>query len=417
MSVYLIEPMDTQFYRSTLPFDAGSDGHTETLNFPWPRTLYGAVRAIGFAHRGVQLGDNAPSPTQSTDWGDFQQTGNAMIKGPVLFQKRGATSDILLPMPADLVLDKDEQQTIFRCTPDESNKLLEFSDCTGYPGLCRMKISDSTKKKCKSGEGAFFLWNANIPKGPALKEYLTHSLCGNWSNKLIKFDDVYTPEHRIGIKRSRSNHVSEEGFLFSAKHYRLKAIPIEKTLGFWFQMVSTNGSFPALPHDRFIKLGGENRMMSINQVPDGDRLDSSWTSVFKTDVIQKIAENEGRFKLYLITPGIFEKGKSHPFILNSDKIVHQANGRTARLFGISLNRHVLIGGWDIVNGRPKPLDAAVPAGSVYFFKDEAWPENSAERQKAAEMWFDHFNFNSLCMTELAKEGFGLTLIGGWHHVQ
>jgi len=409
MSVYLVEPMDTQFYRSTLPFDAGADGHTETLKFPWPRTLYGAIRAIGFTGSGVQMGED---PVQSTNWGDWNHTGNAILKGPVLFQKRGAYSDILLPMPADLVVDKEQQEIIFRCTPDESTQLQNFSDCTTYPGLCRMIISDPTDQKCMSGEGIFFLSNANIPNSTVLRDYLIHELHGDWEFNLTKFEDVYVSENRIGIKRSE-NHVSEEGYLFSARHYRLKSKPPE-TLGFWFQMVSDDGSPLALPNDRFIKLGGENRMMSITQVPDRDSLDSNWTNSFKTDVIQKIADSEGRFKLYLITPGIFENGRCHPFALNSDKIVHQANERTAQLVGMSLNHHVLVGGWNIVKGHPKALDAAVPAGSVYFFRDLTWPESSEERLKTAELWFNYFNFNSLCTTELAKEGFGITLIGGWN---
>lgn len=417
MSIYLVEPMDTQFYRTTLPFDAGADGHTETLSFPWPRTLYGAFRTLGFANcSGVTMGKNAPLPTESKHWGDWNNTGNAILKGPVLFQKRedDDASDILLPMPADLVLDKDGQKNMFRCTPDEKLKLEAFSDCTDYPGLCRMKISDTTSKKCKSGEGVFLLSNANIPDGKTLKNYLTHDLHGAIGTNLLKYDKIYTAENRIGIKRSGETHVSEEGFLFSARHYRLKSIPSEKTFGFWLQVVSGDGSSPDLPTDRFLKLGGESRMMTITQVKDGDIFDSNWTSNFKDAVIKKIAENEGRFKLYLITPGIFEKGRCHPFELNRDKIVCQVNGRTAQLIGMSINHHVLVGGWDIVKGCPKALDAAVPAGSVYFFKDEAWPESKEEQAKAAKMWFDHFNFDSICKNESAKEGFGITLTGGWH---
>jgi CRISPR-associated protein Cmr3 len=362
------------------------------------------------------MGKNPSLTTESKHWGDWYHTGDAILKGPILFQKRENVSDILLPMPADLVLDKDGQQTIFRCTPDEKLKLETFSDCTDYPGLCGMKISDQTSEKCKGGEGIFFLLNANIPKGKTLQKYLLHDLYGNVGTKLLKYDEIYTAENRIGIKRSRVTHVSEEGFLFSARHYRLKSIPSKNSLGYWFQMISGDGSSPALPDDRFLKLGGENRVMTITKVNDNDIFDSKWTSNFKEAVIHKIAKNEGRFKLYLITPGIFTKGKSHPscFKIDGDKIVHQNNGRKAQLIGMSINHHVLIVGWDIVKECPKVLDAAVPAGSVYFFKDDAWPKDEEQQEKAAEMWFDHFNFKSICTGEPAKEGFGITLTGGWH---
>ena len=415
MSTYLLEPMDTQFYRSTLPFDAGSDGHTETLCFPWPRTLYGAVRALAFSDcTAFTIGKTMPPTTISKCWGDWYQSGSTIIKGPVLFRKNNGFSDILLPMPADLVLDKDRQKKIYRCAPDEKTKLEDFSDCQEHPGLCRIKISDTNSIKCKSGENIFFLLNDDVQTGEILKKYLTHDLHGDIDNNFLKCDNVLISEKKIGIKRSGKTHASEEGFLFTASHYRLNSQPDEDVFGYWFQIVDNPP--PALPVNRFLKLGGENRLMKITCVDNGDNLDSRWTINFKDAVIQKIINNDGRFKLYLITPGIFEHGRSYPsnFIISDGKIIYQTNGHKSQLIGMSINQHEMVGGWNIVKKCPKALDAAVPSGSVYFFKIENWPKDSTEKEITANFWFDHFNFNSICSGEPAKEGFGITLTGGWH---
>ncbi|GFP43398.1 hypothetical protein HKBW3C_02528, partial [Candidatus Hakubella thermalkaliphila] len=50
-----IRPLDTQFHRSGLPFDAGQDTEVTGLFPPWPRTVYGALRAKGFHKAAVSL--------------------------------------------------------------------------------------------------------------------------------------------------------------------------------------------------------------------------------------------------------------------------------------------------------------------------------------------------------------------------
>ncbi|MBF0529347.1 MAG: type III-B CRISPR module-associated protein Cmr3, partial [Deltaproteobacteria bacterium] len=47
-----IRPLDTQFHRGGLPFDAGEDTEADSFFPPFPRTLYGAFRAAGMLRSG-----------------------------------------------------------------------------------------------------------------------------------------------------------------------------------------------------------------------------------------------------------------------------------------------------------------------------------------------------------------------------
>ena len=42
---------------------------------------------------------------------------------------------------------------------------------------------------------------------------------------------------------------------------------------------------------------------------------------------------------------------------------------SARLVSATLGRREIVSGWDLFNWKPKPAQAAVPAGSVYWFDD------------------------------------------------
>lgn len=94
MSVYLVEPLDTQFYRGTLPFDAGADGFATTEPLPWPSTLYGAWRTVGLVKSG-HLHRNQVAAHKV--WGDKHQRGSFTLKGPLLWCGRGLRKRFFSP--------------------------------------------------------------------------------------------------------------------------------------------------------------------------------------------------------------------------------------------------------------------------------------------------------------------------------
>ncbi|RLC22322.1 MAG: hypothetical protein DRI57_00005 [Deltaproteobacteria bacterium] len=169
-----------------------------------------------------------------------------------------------------------------------------------------------------------------------------------------------------------------------------------------------------MPERGVFHLGGERRPVRYCRVKADDALQEDWASASRDEVIQMIACH-GRFKLFLITPGIFE-GKVHPFEETGEEIfinIKEPEMR-ARLVGMTMNRQIPIGGWDIQKSYPKPLQRAVSDGAVYFFCIENWPESTSDRERLASKVFDALNFRSLCSGNFEKEGFGIVLIGGWH---
>jgi len=71
-----------------------------------------------------------------------------------------------------------------------------------------------------------------------------------------------------------------------------------------------------------------------------------------------------------------------------------------------IGKPVGIGGYDFVKNRPKTMKKAVPAGSVYYFElQESSIDDLFER-----VWHKPIS------DEKSKEGFGITLIGGFDYV-
>lgn len=413
MSIYLLEPMDTQFHRSTLPFDAEADGHTMTQPLPWPRTVYGALRALGFSRQGV-----SPAMRNSSEsnpiWGNWEELGDVFIKGPFVFHKRPTSVQMLLPMPADVVALKDGED-LYHAVPQKDCPLDSCTDCTGFPGVGVLDVLGRTSgSKVETIEEERFLTTGELPAGTILKAYLTQDLAGS---KKTRFrppqDEVFTIEPRVGIKRVHQSHVAEQGWLYSAHHYRLLTWPNKDEFGYWVQIERENGSSPDLPERGMIRLGGESRPVKYRLLENNTPL-ANWASSFQDSVIEQI-KLAGCFKLFLITPWLFPDGKTHPFKKISNGIfMGIPGGKKAQLVGVAIQKRILLGGWNIQKEYPKPLETGVPPGSVYFLRVEDWPQSENQRTDLAKQLFNELNFKSLCSGNLEKEGFGITIVGGWH---
>lgn len=412
MSIYLLEPLDTQFYRSTLPFDAGIDGYATTEPLPWPRTIYGALRAVGFSQAVISLAitnkKELPNhyATQHPIWGSDK---GCVIKGPFIFRRNAQQDQILLPMPADLVAEKSREQFLRHCIPQENRFLKSCSDfCDPNNSLGVMKVLGVRPRiKVESQEDYF------LPSGLGLKGYLTQGLGNNIRLNILPFrEQLLVVEQRVGIKRGHQSHIADEGMLYAAPHRRMQSQPGEQDIGFWVKIEVPNGVTLNLPENGVLWLGGESRPATYRRLQPREPLQEDWATDSRQEVIN-IIKQHGRFKFYLITPGLFE-GRSHPFQDTGAGIFISNNGYKARLVGAALYKPRLIGGWDIQKGFPKPLERGVAAGGVYFFRLEDFPAEESKRREQAEAVFDAWNFKSLCSGSCEKEGFGIVLVGGWY---
>ena len=116
---------------------------------------------------------------------------------------------------------------------------------------------------------------------------------------------------------------------------------LERGVGF---LAAYRGA-PSLTEGSLVRLGGDGRGARI-RIASAAALEPDWQRI----------EKEGRFRLLLTTPGLFENG-------------WQPDGVPATLVAASVNRFETISGWDIRDGinRPKPAQRVAPTGSVYWF--------------------------------------------------
>jgi CRISPR-associated protein Cmr3 len=61
-----------------------------------------------------------------------------------------------------------------------------------------------------------------------------------------------------------------------------------------------------------------------------------------------------------------------------------------------------LGGWDLANRKPKPMQKAVPAGGTYYF---------ALEQGSAEEIIEHFHGKGF--GQQGEAGYGYIVVGSW----
>ncbi len=124
----------------------------------------------------------------------------------------------------------------------------------------------------------------------------------------------------------------------------------------------------------------------------------------KPDISKVIEEvnKSYRFKLYFATPTIFSKNNNKTWWHPNIKMLEEKLNVELSLVSASLGKPVAIGGWDAAKGRQKPLQKAVPAGTVYFFKLK-------ERKKLSE----DLEMPLQISDHEASSGFGSAFMGVW----
>ncbi|MBN2032698.1 MAG: hypothetical protein JW836_05430 [Deltaproteobacteria bacterium] len=407
MTQYLIRPLDTQFHRTGLPFDAAQDVEASSQFPPSPRTVYGAIRAWVFSDKNIPFNGLPQSGDPVfTTLGNDKQYGTLAVKGPVMCRLSKVTLAAFLPMPADLVKLKNHRE-LRLLRPDLEAKPGWDLAVSLYPvGTGSTEVVEANKNR--------FL-NPNY-----LKEYLAGSLGpeNRYNNVTVEQGDVFRRELRVGIAREGATRTAKKGFLYRAPHHRLVHEQSDAEHVLWVEMDGHNG---LLPEAGVIRLGGEGRPARISiMLPDPKTWYSEPSAVRNArDTVLK----SGRFKLYLITPGVFGVEHKHcvalpdavdPGSLSLD--LEQAGGKrvTAQLVGACVAKPIYLGGWDIRSRREKPHQACVPAGSVYFFCFHDWA--SIDQEAAVAQVFRLFHGNTAIQKgdgNASKEGFGFTLVGGW----
>ncbi|GMU86208.1 MAG: hypothetical protein AMXMBFR48_14500 [Ignavibacteriales bacterium] len=360
---YLLKPSDVLSFRDGKPFGSAEE-HNIILDFPpSPATFYGALRssvlAVGVDHLD---GLGAMTDELKTIIGAPGKPGALEIKS-LLFhhQEKG----FLFPAPTDLVKKKK--------TAPEQKTVLHRMILKELPGDAQFNFPEGITKILEPENDIFVEGVDGYLTLPGLTKYLTGDVPAD--EELLGTGDVYVTENRVGIGRSNATRTVKPGALFTIEFARL-----QNKISFYAELSHKPGT-------KSIKLGGEGRTCSVE--PIESRMELHFNEMRAPNGI----------KVIIVTPLCSEKGW-YPDDLMQKKL-EEATGTTLQLKAAAIKRHRSIGGWDIVLNRPKTMRRYIPEGSVFYF--------SSEKQLSIKPRL----FNLSSSEDEKKQGFGLTLLGGF----
>jgi len=303
MNALFLEPHDVLYLRGNKLFgDAGA--HGEALMPPWPSMAAGALRS-----RLIAEGETVENLA------NFRLSHFGLARRNV-----DGTAEPLWPLPADVIVTGEtlDDAAYFQPTPLESGIASSYA-LPLLPVLAAAKPGKPVSGLWLNQQG-ISAWLAGNPVKAA---------------HLIRSSQLWTSDPRLGIALDGQKRSAADG-----KIYTTEAIALARDIGF---AIASTGCSRRLAHGEPVRLGGDGRSATARAVtlatPETD-----WERI----------EKEGRFRVLLMTPGIFANG-------------WEPEGIPAQLVAASVNRAETISGWDILTGKPKPAQRIAPTGSVYWF--------------------------------------------------
>jgi CRISPR-associated protein Cmr3 len=206
-------------------------------------------------------------------------------------------------------------------------------------------------------------------------------------------ESLYVVEPRVGLARDNASRTAREGHLYAIGSLRLK-----EQITFALGVGGIDDRLNPVAGD-VMRFGGEGKLVRVS-------CGEAWSLPHCPELLA-LPNGRLRFRLFLTAParfggwcppGFHETGvdgetrwKGH--LLGAPdvefEIVSACVGKSQRL-----------GGWDLAQSAPKPLQACVPAGSVYFCETNASPAQVAR-------------LHGKSFGEGAEIGFGLMFVGRW----
>jgi CRISPR-associated protein Cmr3 len=213
-------------------------------------------------------------------------------------------------------------------------------------------------------------------------------LQGQPPSQVVLTEDLFAFEPRFGIAIDADKGTTEEAMLYQARFVRLT-----KETALWAEVDGVS-----LNEGGFLRFGGEGRAAVYEALSQQESLRP--LSQFN------FASNSNCFKVVLVTPAWFSGGWQP-----KDGDWSKVFGASVHLVSAAVPRPLLLGGFDVAKGVPKPMRAFVPAGAVYFFEaDEPvqFPDDFAFTETPDEVSRQNDNANAW-----AQIGLGAVLIGVW----
>lgn len=381
MHTYLIHPQAPLVFRTGRPF--GATGGGETLPFPLPGTVAGALRTAW-----------AEQQPQRPDYAALRETLCAAgVAGP-LGAAIGADGSVvpLLPRPADaLYLGSGDDLRVWRLQPGE---LPSDSSCDLPSGLLPVQL-DSTAPKGKPAKDAPVFWRA-----PVLADWLL----GKTPTAPVAQHGIRAlpVETRTHVALRPDTWASDPGRLFQSGGLDFGARR-DPVAGGWHgerYALLARSALDIAPALR--RLGGEGRLAHIEHA-------DAWPQP-PAGLFDAIAGNR-HLRLVLATPALFAEGWRPGWLTDQlEGAPPDCPGLRLRLRACACERWQAHSGWDLTagspgkGGQPRAVRRSVPAGAVYWFD-----VLEGDAAALAALWLAPVSDDP----QDRRDGFGLALPGCW----
>ncbi|MDO8320507.1 type III-B CRISPR module-associated Cmr3 family protein [Rhodoferax sp.] len=403
---YYVRPTDSLFVRGNLAFgDAGEHGSSQ---MPPPPSLFAG------AFRSALLGQDAEHLSSFLNQGRCSDAALARCLGsaeaPGEFRiswlslagasSAGTEPEPISPLPADLLL---LGKTFATLAPRAVQAGVQSA------GDLPLRATLVSAKQEKPSGGMYL-----HAKG------LAQHLSGQHPEQRhgIASSQLFVRDPRLGIGLNTDAHTAEEGQIYTTEGFafspRDDAAPATfASTGF---LVGLQGVSDLMPQQGVLRLGGDGRSAHYRRVAFNPNLNglAAAVGIHSEGAAPTKGENTlARFRLILQTPALFSQGWLPEGITRQDDGSYrlQGDGFTARLACAALGRREVVSGWDLYQWMPKPAQAAVPAGSVYWFDEFAGDAGKLTAWVNAGLW--PHNPNQLQQSRRA-EGYNCALLGAWN---
>jgi len=360
-------PTDTLFFRDGTPFasDSASQADVGGLFPPHPATVAGALRAALARARGWDGHGRWPEELDEVLGNGPDDLGRLSLTGPFVTRD----GEPLFPMPRHVL-----------------------GNGAGIDWKPRTLLRPGAPVACDLGDAVRL--PEPEPKGdphelrPPDDAWLTRAglrdvLAGQLPtpDALVRSDELWQEERRIGLERDRRTRAAKEGQLYSARHVRpapgvALGVRIDGLPDDW-----------VLPDGALVPLGGEARVAEV----------ARWDGELNLGDVGDDASAAGRrIALVALTPLDLEAD-----VCTGRAPIGAPGG--ARVVSACLDRPGRIGGWDSLARRPTPMRSVLPAGSVLFCESDDPAAASAATK----------NGSLLRLGARTPWGYGLAALGRW----
>lgn len=323
-------PMDVLFFRGTEPMNAGEAGVVHGLFPPSPEVLQGMVRTTALEVLGIAPASYAAEGAKLA--------GRLNLRGPYLLVDRGQDGvERWFPAPLDLWQQKGDN--FWRPGRPSTEDEAVTSDLGRVPFI-------TTEGK---GAGRWI-------RQDGLEAYLRGQPVP--AEQVENARMFYLHEPRVGIARDRTTRTTVEGMLYAPAFVRLCETARGGRVGLGLRVAGFDDLFPD-GHRGVIRLGGEGRMAAL-EVHSGPAAPASGAA---GDTVRLLLLTPGRWRGSWLPSGITGSLGNWQGSLGDASV---------RLVSAVVGKPVRIGGWDMTarggRGEPKPAQACVPPGSVYYLQ-------------------------------------------------